>query len=181
MARPSPAAVPVAALVDAVEPLDEADVGPNAGVSLRQIGLQGEALLVGLRLVLHDHVLHELGPIVGQTCFVSSFAPHLGTIPSQWIICYNFSYNKCVYTLPGFRYAMTDTLKVRKVGNSSGVILPKRLLDEMGVEEGDELFAVREADGSLRLTPYDPEFADSVDDAREFMDSHRNAFRELAQ
>jgi putative addiction module antidote len=76
---------------------------------------------------------------------------------------------------------MTDTLKVRKVGNSSGVILPKRLLDEMGVEEGDELFAVREADGSLRLTPYDPEFADAVDDAREFMDSHRNAFRELAQ
>jgi len=76
---------------------------------------------------------------------------------------------------------MIDTLKVRRVGNSSGVILPKSLLDEMGVEEGDELFAVREADGSLRLTPYDPEFADAVEDARAFMDSHRNAFRELAQ
>jgi hypothetical protein len=37
-AQPGPAAVAVAALVDAVEPLDEADVGPNAGVSLRQIG-----------------------------------------------------------------------------------------------------------------------------------------------
>jgi len=74
-----------------------------------------------------------------------------------------------------------DTLKVRKVGNSSGLILPKSLLEEMGVEEGDELFAVREADGSLRLTPYDPEFAETVEDAREFMDSHRNAFRELAQ
>jgi len=76
---------------------------------------------------------------------------------------------------------MPDTLKVRKVGNSSGLILPKSLLEEMGVEEGDELFAVREADGSLRLTPYDPEFAETVEDAREFMDSHRNAFRELAQ
>jgi putative addiction module antidote len=74
-----------------------------------------------------------------------------------------------------------DTLKVRKVGNSSGLILPKSLLEEMGVEEGDELFAVREADGTLRLTPYDPEFAETVEDAREFMDSHRNAFRELAQ
>jgi hypothetical protein len=51
----------------------------------------------------------------------------------------------------------------------------------MGVEEGDELFAVREADGSLRLTPYDPDLAEAVEDAREFMDSHRNAFRELAQ
>ena len=76
---------------------------------------------------------------------------------------------------------MPDTLKIRKVGNSSGLILPKSLLEEMGVEEGDELFAVREADGSLRLTPYDPEFAEAVEDAREFMDSHRNAFRELAQ
>lgn len=75
---------------------------------------------------------------------------------------------------------MADTLKVREVGNSSGVILPKSLLEEMGVEEGDELFAVREVDGSLRLTPYDPEFAQAVEDAREFMDSHRNAFRELA-
>ena len=76
---------------------------------------------------------------------------------------------------------MPETLKVRKVGNSSGVILPKGLLEEMGVEEGDDLFAVREADGSLRLTPYDPDFAEAVEDAREFMASHRNAFRELAK
>lgn len=76
---------------------------------------------------------------------------------------------------------MADTLKVRKVGNSSGVILPKSLLEEMGLEEGDEVFAIREADGSLRLTPYDPDFAEAVKDAREFMDSHRNAFRELAK
>jgi len=76
---------------------------------------------------------------------------------------------------------MADTLKVRKVGNSQGVILPQPILDAMGVEEGDELFVVRESDGSLRLTPYDPDFADAVEDAREFMDSHRNAFRELAE
>jgi putative addiction module antidote len=76
---------------------------------------------------------------------------------------------------------MADPLKVRKIGNSSGVVLPENLLDEMGVEEGDDLFAVREADGSLRLTPYDPDFAEAVEDARAFMDSHRNAFRELAK
>jgi putative addiction module antidote len=74
-----------------------------------------------------------------------------------------------------------DTLKVRQVGNSSGVILPKSLLEEMGVEEGDGLFDVRGTNGSLRLTPYDPEFAEAVGDAREFMDSHRNVFRELAK
>lgn len=76
---------------------------------------------------------------------------------------------------------MTDTLKIRKIGNSSGVILPKNLLDEMGVEDGDNLFVVREPDGSLRLTPYDPDFAEAVEDARAFMDSHRNAFQELAK
>lgn len=76
---------------------------------------------------------------------------------------------------------MTDTLKIRKIGNSSGVILPKTLLEEMGVEDGDNLFVVREADGSLRLTPYDPDFAEAVEDARAFMDSHRNAFQELAK
>jgi len=76
---------------------------------------------------------------------------------------------------------MADSLKVRKIGNSQEVILPKPLLEQLGVEEGDDLFVVREEDGSLRLTPYDPEFADAVEDARSFMDSHKNAFRELAK
>jgi hypothetical protein len=62
---------------------------------------------------------------------------------------------------------MPDALKVRKIGNS------------LGVEEGDELFAIQTPDG-IQLTPYDPEFADAMEDAREFMRTHRNAFRELA-
>ena len=49
----------------------------------------------------------------------------------------------------------------------------------MGVEEGDELYAVRGADGSLRLTPYDPDLAGAVENARSFMASHRDVFREL--
>ena len=74
---------------------------------------------------------------------------------------------------------MPDALKVRKVGNSLGVILPRPTLDDLDVEEGDELFAVQTPDG-IRLTPYDPELVDAVEDAREFMRMHRNAFRELA-
>jgi putative addiction module antidote len=82
---------------------------------------------------------------------------------------------------PLIRNAMTDPLKVRKVGNSSGATCPKSLLEEISVEEEDELFAVREADESLRLTPYDPRFAEAVEDAWTFMDAHRNAVRELAK
>ena len=75
--------------------------------------------------------------------------------------------------------AMPDALKVRKIGNSLGVILPSPTLEELDVEEGDELFAIQTPDG-IQLTPYDPEFADAMEDARTFMRTHRNAFRELA-
>jgi putative addiction module antidote len=74
---------------------------------------------------------------------------------------------------------MSDALEVRKIGNSLGVILPSPTLEELDVEEGDELFAIHTPDG-IQLTPYDPEFADVMEDAREFMRTHRNAFRELA-
>ncbi len=75
---------------------------------------------------------------------------------------------------------MSEALKVRKIGNSLGVILPRTTLDELNVEEGDELFVVQTPEG-LRLTPYDPDFAEAVEDAREFMRTHRNAFRKLAE
>lgn len=74
---------------------------------------------------------------------------------------------------------MPDALKVRKIGNSLGVILPSLTLEELDVEEGDKLFAIQTPDG-IQLTPYDPEFAEAMEDAREFMRTHRNAFRELA-
>jgi putative addiction module antidote len=75
---------------------------------------------------------------------------------------------------------MAQTLKVRRVGNSLGVLLPQPLLEALQAQEGTELFVVQTPDG-VRLTAYDPDFAAAVEDARAFMDSHRNAFRELAK
>lgn len=75
---------------------------------------------------------------------------------------------------------MSEALKVRKIGNSLGVILPRPTLEDLNVEEGDELFAVQTPDGVL-LTPYDPDFGEAMEDAREFMRTHRNAFRQLAE
>ena len=77
-------------------------------------------------------------------------------------------------------HQMEAALKVRRIGNSLGVILPQTLLDTINVREGDELLAVP-TDGGVTLTPYDPDFAAALEDAREFMRTHRNAFRELAQ
>ncbi|MEZ4697078.1 MAG: hypothetical protein R2832_11750 [Rhodothermales bacterium] len=50
----------------------------------------------------------------------------------------------------------------------------------MSLEEGDELFITTSPD-AINSSPFDPDFADSMEDAREFMRSHRNAFRELAK
>jgi putative addiction module antidote len=75
---------------------------------------------------------------------------------------------------------MADTVTVRKIGNSLGVILPKAELEKMGIEEGGRLYVVRAPDG-LRLTPYDPDFAKAMEAARDYMREHRDALRELAK
>ncbi len=75
---------------------------------------------------------------------------------------------------------MSKGVAVRKIGNSYGVILPKSDLDSLGVGEGDMLFVVR-TPGGIRLTPYDPEFADVMEATRKYMREHRDALRELAK
>jgi putative addiction module antidote len=75
---------------------------------------------------------------------------------------------------------MNKPLVVRKIGNSFGVILGKAALEQLGLEEGDKLFVVRTADG-IRLTPYDPDFAEAVQAGRDYMRRHRNAMKELAK
>ena len=75
---------------------------------------------------------------------------------------------------------MAAPLKVRRVGNSLGVILTKDVVDALGVAEGDELFAIRTPDG-IRLTPYDPDFARAIESTRDYMRRHRDAMHELAK
>jgi len=75
---------------------------------------------------------------------------------------------------------MAAVVKVRKVGNSLGVILTRDVVASLGVTEGDELFAIRTPDG-IRLTPYDPDFAKAIESTREYMRRHRDALNELAK
>jgi putative addiction module antidote len=70
-------------------------------------------------------------------------------------------------------------LKVRKIGNSEGVTIPREVLAAMHVEKGDTLF-LTEAPGGFRLTPYDPTFERQMKMAREIMKTDRNMLRELA-
>lgn len=75
---------------------------------------------------------------------------------------------------------MTEKTKVRRFGGSLGILLPKAIADTMAIQEGDDLFVVSTPDG-ITVSPYDPDFAETMDDARVFMRSHRNAFRELSK
>ncbi|HET9804681.1 MAG TPA: AbrB/MazE/SpoVT family DNA-binding domain-containing protein [Candidatus Acidoferrum sp.] len=71
-------------------------------------------------------------------------------------------------------------LKLRAVGTSTGIVLPKETLQRMNVKQGDTLFAVETPDGYL-LTPYDPEVEEQVRLGQEFMAKYRDAFRALAK
>ena len=75
---------------------------------------------------------------------------------------------------------MTSTLKLNRIGNSVGVILPKDVLAKLRVREGDMLYLTEAPDG-YRISPYDPEFARQMEVAEEVMRRRRDALRELAK
>lgn len=72
------------------------------------------------------------------------------------------------------------TLKVRKIGNSLGVVLPKDVLAKLRVGEGDELTVSETPDG-VALTAFDDETQRQLDIARDIMRRYRNTLRELAK
>lgn len=72
------------------------------------------------------------------------------------------------------------TLKVRKIGNSLGVVLPKDVLAKLNVGEGDEL-TVSDTQGGVALQRHDAELQEQIEAARRAMKRYRNALRELAK
>lgn len=72
------------------------------------------------------------------------------------------------------------TLKLRAIGNSVGVVLPKELLARLNIGEGDVLHLVEAEDG-FRLKRHDPEFERQMEVARRVMRERRAVLRELAK
>ena len=70
-------------------------------------------------------------------------------------------------------------LKLRSIGTSTGVILPKQLLERLKLKKNDALFASETPEGYL-LTPYDPEVERQVKLGLEIPKQHREVFRALA-
>ncbi len=72
------------------------------------------------------------------------------------------------------------TLKLTQIGNSVGVILPKELVNKLGIGKGDTVYAIEQPDG-VRLTTADPDFEAQMEVARGVMKRWRNVLRELAK
>ena len=72
------------------------------------------------------------------------------------------------------------TIKIRSIGNSLGVVLPKEMIARLRVSKGDSLFVQETVDG-IRLTPYNPEFQQQMEIAKMVMREDRDALRALSK
>lgn len=80
--------------------------------------------------------------------------------------------------------AVIVELKLRKVGNSVGVVLPKEAMAKLNVREGDTLALTDGPDGSMRVTPVTEgraQFAKQMSAAEKIIRRYRNTLRELAK
>jgi putative addiction module antidote len=75
---------------------------------------------------------------------------------------------------------MNATLKITKIGNSAGIVLPKDLLARLRVGVGDALYVTEAPDG-IRITAADPEFPEKMAAAERVMREDRDILRILAQ
>jgi putative addiction module antidote len=73
------------------------------------------------------------------------------------------------------------TLKVTTIGSSEGVILNKEAKAKLGVQKGDTLYLTEAPDGSLRITPYNPDFKRQMELAEQLMHDDREILRVLAK
>ncbi len=76
---------------------------------------------------------------------------------------------------------MVLELKLRKVGNSVGLILPKEALARLNADEGDAVYLTETTSGGFRLTSSNPQFAQKMKVAERLSRRYRHALKELAR
>src|SRR6478672_3116509 len=74
---------------------------------------------------------------------------------------------------------MNTQLKITKIGNSAGVVLPKELLAHLDAAIGETL-SVSKTPRGIELSPSEPDFDTQMAAAREVILRRKRALRELA-
>jgi putative addiction module antidote len=75
---------------------------------------------------------------------------------------------------------MNTPLKITRIGNSAGVILPKELLAHLNAQVGETLSVILTPRG-IELSAAEPDFDAQMAAAREVMARRKRALRELAK
>ncbi len=76
---------------------------------------------------------------------------------------------------------MAQKTKIRRIGNSLGIILPKEAVSHLKVEEGQAVYLAEASDGSLRVTASQEEFDRQMATVKDLVHRYRNTLRELAK
>lgn len=76
---------------------------------------------------------------------------------------------------------MAIETKVRKIGNSLGIVLPKEAMQALKAEEGATVYLTEAPNCSLNINPERPGFEEIMRIAEEGMSTYRNTLRELAK
>jgi putative addiction module antidote len=71
-------------------------------------------------------------------------------------------------------------LEIMKIGNSTGLILPKELINRLGLAEGDAVI-ISETPTGFSVSRTDPAFEKGLKIARRAMKTYRNALSTLAK
>ena len=71
-------------------------------------------------------------------------------------------------------------LELKRIGNSTGLILPKELLARLGIEQGDSVFVTETPEG-FNIRRDDETFEKGMTIARKAMRTYRNTLKELAK
>jgi putative addiction module antidote len=72
-------------------------------------------------------------------------------------------------------------LQIKKIGNSTGLILPKELLARLKLAEGDKLHVVEQTERGIKLSPYDPKHAKAMEIARRSFRKYADTYKALAK
>lgn len=72
-------------------------------------------------------------------------------------------------------------LKVRRFGNSLGVVLPREVIARLNTQDGAPLYLVEAPEGGYRLVPFDPGFEEKMSKAEQIMHRYRDTLHVLAR
>ena len=93
----------------------------------------------------------------------------------------SFSIRMLYKTYNAFDGTSQMKLEIKKIGNSTGLILPKELLARLGWQLGDEIFVSEAPDHSIRLAIHDPQHEKVMEIGREVFREYRETFKALAK